>query len=190
MNQNGKNAYKGSKPTYKSNNLIATYLIDRTYQILVIDDQPENASQFELLFKDFDIKIDSTADFFEYVQVCDFLPDLIVMHFDALLENSVDLFKNMKAFELTKHIPIILYFKEIPDEYIDVITGLGCSDFLAFPINSKINYLKLSTRIQENIEYQSVIEQVNSLKELNTIKDNKSFILSFLLHRYNYRESP
>jgi len=153
----------------------------REHRILIVDDEPENLKSIVNLIRDKELPIEvfqSTNGELALEIAKTKLPDLIISDWDMPHMNGLEMIKNLKANELTRDIPVIMFTGVMTtSEHLEMALSAGATDYIRKPLDQIEFLARVQTVLQLSDSFKEVKEQKKKLQDQNDELYNKQIEL-------------
>jgi two-component system, OmpR family, alkaline phosphatase synthesis response regulator PhoP len=144
---------------------------DRRDEILIVDDNIQNAELLEAYLVDLDANVSIASDGVDALeQVARCKPDIILLDIMMPRMSGFEVCQRLKKDEQTRNIPVVIV--TALNEIGDVERGVDCGadDFLSKPVNK----LELLTRVKSLLRVRSLQSELErTLSYLSEIEDQR-----------------
>ncbi len=143
----------------------------QTYQILIVDDEQENLKSIVQFIEEMDLPYElyqalngKTALEIALAK----LPDLIISDWDMPQMDGLELVKSLKANELTREIPVIMFTGVMTTfEHLEMALDAGAIEYIRKPLNQVELLARVRTVLQLSDSFKMIVEQKKTLMDKN-----------------------
>ncbi len=151
--------------------------INKAYEILVVDDIPDNLTIITNILHDKNKELYTARSGKQALKIASVRDiDLILLDISMPEMDGYEVCKRLKADEKTASIPVIFLTAKVQPE--DVVKGfnVGAVDYITKPFNFSELMVRVHNHLDRKRSRDIINEQYSKLQELNSIKD-KFFLL-------------
>lgn len=154
--------------------------VNRRFNILIVDDNPENLKVLGNILRGADYIIGFASDGRQALSILRQTDnyDLVLLDIEMPILNGIETCKEMHQNSKLKEIPVIfLTAYNDPDSIVNGFDA-GAQDYVTKPFNSKELLARISTHLQLKQKTQEVKEYAEELKKINATKDKFMSIIA------------
>ncbi len=118
--------------------------------VLIVEDDKDIQDIFSIIFTSFGYRVECMENGLDVVNKKENMPDAIILDKQLPGMNGVDVCKNLKSREETKHIPVIMISATSGVEQAAQLAG--ADDFLEKPFNMQVILKKVSSLVDPDAE--------------------------------------